>query len=663
MADVFISYSRKDSDFVAKLAVALNTAGRDAWVDVQGIRASEDWKEKIFREIDGANTFLFVVSPDSLQSEIANEEVSHAALNSKRMIPLFYRDVEPGKIPQALGRFQGIVFSDDGGFPAGVSALLHTLETDLKWVDAHTRLLTRAKEWGREGKERSFLLRGKDLNEAEQMVAKSTDREPKLTTLQSEYILASRQSAAKTQRVFIGAVVTALIITLVLAVAALWQRGVARKNAAEAQRQKTTAEANAAEATRQKGVAQQKQQEAETNAIEANRQKGIAQNETEVAELNAHESRARELAAYARESLSDDPEKSILLAMHAVNATLQFNEPAVPVAEDLLHGAILSSQLRQTLRGHNEQVVSVAWSPDGKRVATASLDGTAKVWDVGTGKDSLTFRGHKHFVNSVAWSPDGKQLATASYDETAKVWDAATGQEVMTLRGHRGWVNSVAWSPDGKRLATSSTDHTAKVWDATTGQEVLTLRGHHAYVNGVAWGPDGKRLATASGDQASGDMTAKVWDAATGKEVLTLRGHDAEVVSVAWSPDGKQLATASGDHTAKVWDAASGQELLTLHGHDNPVASVAWSPDGKRLATASADHTAKVWDAASGQELLTLRGHKDLVTSVAWDADGQRLAGDRESRPDDEGVARGQRPGIADSARPRPLCVQCGLEP
>src|SRR3974390_2099456 len=253
MADVFISYSRKDSDFVAKLAAALKTAGRDVWVDVEGIRASEDWKQKIFREIDRANTFLFVVSPDSLKSEIANEEVSHAALNSKRMISLFYRGLHDGTIPPALGRFQGIQFSDDALFPSGVSELLKTLATDLEWTDAHTRLLNRALEWELKAKERSYLLRGSDLRDAEQMVAKSADREPKLTALQSEYIVASRLSATRTQRIIIGAVVTALIIALVLAVAALWQRGVARKNAAEATRQRGVAETNAAEATRQKG--------------------------------------------------------------------------------------------------------------------------------------------------------------------------------------------------------------------------------------------------------------------------------------------------------------------------------------------------------------------------------------------------------------------------
>ena len=190
----FISYSRKDSDFVTMLAAALKTADHDTWVDVEGIRASEDWKTKIFREIDAAGTFLFVVSPDSLQSEVAGEEVSHAALNNKRMIPLFYRGANYDSLPKALGRFQGIKFDDDGLFPTGLGQLLHTLETDLDWVDAHTRLLNRALEWEKEKKDRSFLLRGKDLNEAEQMVARASDREPKLTALQSEYILASRQT-------------------------------------------------------------------------------------------------------------------------------------------------------------------------------------------------------------------------------------------------------------------------------------------------------------------------------------------------------------------------------------------------------------------------------------------------------------------------------------
>jgi WD40 repeat protein len=274
-----------------------------------------------------------------------------------------------------------------------------------------------------------------------------------------------------------------------------------------------------------------------------------------------------------------------------------------------------------TLTNRNGTWTSVAWSPDSKRLATPSFSNTPKIWDVSSGKQLLILEGHTGEVVALAWSPDTKRLATASDDQTAKVWDAADGREVLTLRGHSKNLRSVAWGPDGKRLATSSQDNTAKVWDAASGKELLTLEGHKDMVGSITWSPDGKRLATASHDN-----TAKVWDAASGKELLTLRGHNSFVYSVAWSPDGKRLATASGDETAKMWDAASGKEVLTLRGHANDVYSVAWSPDGKRLATASDDNTAKVWDAASGKELLTLRGHNSFVYSVAWSPDGKRLA-------------------------------------
>jgi len=275
---------------------------------------------------------------------------------------------------------------------------------------------------------------------------------------------------------------------------------------------------------------------------------------------------------------------------------------------------------RLTLEGHTGSMESVAFSPDGKRLASASYRGTVKVWDAASGQETLTLKGHLGSRNSVAFSPDGKRLALASGDIDSgelKVWDAATGQEALTLKGHTRGVNSVAFSPDGKRLASASHDWTVKVWDATSGQETLTLKGHTSGVDSVAFSPDGKRLAS-----ASSDGTVKVWDAASGQETLTLKGH----TCVAFSPDGKPLASADHDGTVKVWDADSGQEALTLKGHTNGVNSVAFSPDDKRLASASWDQTVKVWDAATGQEALTLKGHTDGVKGVAFSPDGTQLA-------------------------------------
>jgi len=206
--------------------------------------------------------------------------------------------------------------------------------------------------------------------------------------------------------------------------------------------------------------------------------------------------------------------------------------------------------------------------------------------------DLLTLAGHTSAVHSVAFGPDGKRLASASQDQTVKVWDPTSGERILSFKGHTNGVNTVAFSPDGKRLASSSDDGTVKVWDTASGQEMLTLKGHTKVVSSVAFSPDVKHLASASYDQ-----TVRVWDAMTGRETLTLKGHNRNVHSVVFSPDGKRLASASWDRTVKVWDTTTGQEILTLKGHSNQVLRVAFSPDGTRLASAGADRMVKVWDA------------------------------------------------------------------
>jgi WD40 repeat protein/DNA-binding winged helix-turn-helix (wHTH) protein len=331
--------------------------------------------------------------------------------------------------------------------------------------------------------------------------------------------------------------------------------------------------------------------------------------------------RAQELVAASRAAEGTDPELSLLIAAQGVASALRWSSSVLPEAEEQLHRSILASHVKRSLIGHLGWVWGVAWSPDGKRLATGSADHTAKIWDAETGRELFTLYGHKEAVSKVAWSPHGNRIATSSEDGTAKVWDAETGSELVTLGGHIKAVDSIAWSPDGQSLATASADGTAREWDVQSGIELLALRGHRGAVISVAWSPDGKRLAT-----GGEDSLARVWDAATGTEVLELRGHRFAVDSVAWSPDGKLLATGSWDNTAKVWDVATGTEVLALRGHGQPVCSVAWNPDGKRLATGGEDSTAAVWDAKTGKELLTLRGHADSIWSVAWSPDGKWLA-------------------------------------
>ncbi|WP_052890564.1 WD40 repeat domain-containing serine/threonine protein kinase [Thermogemmatispora carboxidivorans] len=274
-----------------------------------------------------------------------------------------------------------------------------------------------------------------------------------------------------------------------------------------------------------------------------------------------------------------------------------------------------------TYRGHSAGVQSVAWSPDGRRLASGSDDGTVQVWEADTGKQLLTYRGHSAGVQSVAWSPDGRRLASGSDDGTVQVWEADTGKQLLTYRGHSAPVESVTWSPEGKRLASGSDDKTVQVWEADTGKQLLTYRGHSAGVQSVAWAPEGKRLASGSDDE-----TVQVWEADTGKQLLTYRGHSAPVESVAWAPEGKRLASGSWYGMVQVWEADTGQRLLTYQGRRIAVESVAWAPEGKRLASESWYGMVQVWEADTGQRLLTYQEHRAPVESVAWSPEGKRLA-------------------------------------
>ena len=272
------------------------------------------------------------------------------------------------------------------------------------------------------------------------------------------------------------------------------------------------------------------------------------------------------------------------------------------------------------LRGHQDRVFSAAYSPDGSRIVTASRDKSARIWDARSGQQLLVLSGHTDRVDSAGYSPDGSRIVTASWDRTARIWDAVSGKPLAVLAGHTDVLYTAAFSHDGSRIVTASQDKTARVWNARSGAAGLVLAGHGDYVAAAAFSPDDARIVTASADK-----TARIWDARTGKPLALLAGHDDVVYSAAYSPDGTRIVTAGWDKNARIWDARNGAPLGILTGHRATLASARYSPDGSRIVTASQDGTARVWDARIGAQRITLSGHGDVVSDAAYAPDGATI--------------------------------------
>ena len=451
MADVFISYSRRDEPFVERLREALAGSDKDVWVDREDIGPAVVWRREIELGIEGADIFAFVISPDSLRSEPCRREREYAQARNKRIVPLLRREPDGIAVPEELASRNYIYFRTDEEFAPGVASVLAAIDDLPEWAREHTRLLERAEEWEHSGQDPSFLLRGSDLSEAEAWLSSQGEhKEPRPTPLQTEYLLAGRKAATRRQRRTIAAVALALAVSVVLGGVALLQRDEAQEQRDEAIRQAQLAE-------------------------------------------------SRELAAVADSRLDVDPELSVLLARRAASIS-----PTIE-AERALRRALALSHVAVTLRGHRSWISHAEFSPDGERVVTASRDGRAGIWEVSTGTN-IAWLEHDKAVSWATFSNDGRLIATASRDGSARIWDAASGEMRTELDRHAHWVSRVAFDPDGDRVVTASRDGTARIWDVATGAELETLEGHRDWVANLAYTGDGATIAT-----GADDGTVRLW--------------------------------------------------------------------------------------------------------------------------------------------------------
>lgn len=304
---------------------------------------------------------------------------------------------------------------------------------------------------------------------------------------------------------------------------------------------------------------------------------------------------------------------------------------------------ILSMQALASLESHSDSISSIAFSPDSKHLATASFDGTVKVWNVQNSQEPITLSGHSRPINCIAYSPDGKTLAMASSvlgkrQGEVILWDMKRMREQATIKSHSSHINAVAFSPNGKVLATAGNDSLVKLWDLSTRQERMTLTGHLLSIYSVKFSPNGKLLASSSKDGA-----LIIWDANTGQRQTVLQ-HEASVVSIAFSPDGSVIASGecrpivleSDRGVIRMWKVADGKEICKLRGHSGAVNCICFAPDGNILASGSweeddAKNTDEegeviIWDAKSYREISKTNLHRRMISALAFSPDGEIFA-------------------------------------
>jgi WD40 repeat protein/serine/threonine protein kinase/tetratricopeptide (TPR) repeat protein len=365
-----------------------------------------------------------------------------------------------------------------------------------------------------------------------------------------------------------------------------------RRQAEDAKKQAQTEAARAEAASLDAKSAEQKAKEKETEAKTTLSASEFLQGSRAISEGNPGDA-----LAYLARSFADDPANdATLTSMATVLASHSWMAPTVLL----------------------KPVNSAQFSPDGRRIVTASDDGTARVWDAQNGQPITVPLQHGHKVTSAQFSPDGKRVVTAAWDQ-ARVWDAQTGQPLTEPLIHDGLVNSAQFSPDGKRIVTVR-GATILVWDAQSGEQLTEVQHRGVtFVNSVQFSPDGKRIVMASGP------LARVWDSQSGRALTEPLQNTGVVNSAQYSPDGRRIVTACRDGTARVWDAQSGQPLTEPLKHGAAVSSAQFSPDGRRIVTATWSGAVRIWDVQSGMVLAGPANQDNRINSAQFSPDGKRI--------------------------------------
>ena len=558
--NVFISYSRKDDEFVELLETALRARGFEPTIDRSDIKAFEEWWERIKKLIEAADTIVYVVSPDSVTSEVALKEIAYAAALNKRLAPIVCRRVDPKTVPEALSKLNFIFFDDEAQFAAKAKELAEGLVTNLTWIRQHTELGEAERRWSRRNRANGLLLRSPALEEAEQWIASRPANAPAPTEETQAFIRLSRQAATRRRNTLTGSLAAGLLLALGLAGLAYWQRTLAVE-----QRDATLMTQSQLFAT----------------------------------------------AAY-RALNDDDAVTGILLALEGLPSGEPGDErKLVKVTENVVLAGLLNLREREVIDIGGGAVVS----GDGSRVAYGTGDDRVRIIDTKTKALVIEFA-YDGVPESLSFSPDGNRLVTLNNYSKIQVWDLRTGRALITLTNDNRF-GSVTFSPDGNKLIFTNgpgrgrhaaskggeINHGAMVFDMTTLRRTALI-SHPAKVFRAVMSEDGRIIATAAEDKR-----VRVFDAIAGRVLHQLPEHPRDILDIALSRDGAYVVSGSGDGAARLWRTDTG---ALVHKLVSPADSSFWavgiSADGQQVLADTGDEVT-AWSIEAGRRTWHVKTH------------------------------------------------------
>lgn len=582
-SDAFISYSRRDSDFVRQIFDRLKQDGRNVWVDWEDIPLTVDWWQEIERGIERAGAFIFIISPDSVCSDVCFRELDYAVKNGKRFIPVLHRPIND--LPQditvhpVINTHNWIHFSEAEEFEDGYRRLIGALESDPSYVRSHTNLLVKAHEWEEKGRIDSLLLRGEELQKAETFIA-APRSSPRIVSVQVEYVVASRRATNRRQRFFAAGMGVVAFIMFGLALLSFTLFRQSEQNLQIASTSEALALAAGTEAAVQADLASK-------NELQANRAAVGAATSEARAGLRATD-------VFIQAATSDA--NAALAATNAARAEL--NEQAAYQRATEVANQVATSDANAALASANEEEALLKSTEVVQQAATAQAFADLAVTSAARAEQnekraqSIALSAQSLLANYENNEPLAVLLAIEAL-ESLSTWEAEKALAEALPFNYSALNSAVAWAEE---YVTTAPDKTLQVRTGGGNDRI-------AYVETM----DGETL-------------------------YELRGHTEPIVKAVWSPDGRRLVTLSEDDTARVWDATNGALERVLLGHEDNLLDAAWSPGGRHLVTAGEDNVLRYWNIHGGEPTsVELEHDLDDLTEIVFANNGHDLVGVREN--------------------------------